>query len=49
MKYEVVVIWDDGRKDVYEYGTKEKAENIAQGYKMAFGNQIAWTGVRVKR
>lgn len=44
--YELVVIWVDGSKEIHTYETKEKAEKAGNGYKMAFGNQIQWVGVR---
>ena len=46
--YELVVCWDNGDIDVYEYATKEEAENAMQGMEMANGNQIAWMGTRKK-
>lgn len=48
LDYELVVIWDNGDKNVYEYATEEKAEEGAERMKMAFGHQIAWTGTRRK-
>ena len=49
MKYETIIIWYTGEKEVYEYDTREEAEKAAEGYRMAFGNQIQWAGTRVKR
>lgn len=49
MKYELVVIWETGEEEVSQYETREAAENAERGYKMAFGNQISWTGVRKSR
>lgn len=45
-KYELIVIWSTGEKEVHEYNSREKAKKAEQGYKMAFGNQISWTGIR---
>lgn len=49
MAYELIVIWDDGQKEIVEYPTEEKAREIEDGMKMAFGNQIQWMGIREKR
>lgn len=48
MTYELVVIWNDGQKEIHEYPTPEDAEKAGIGYKTAFGNQVSWYGVRVK-
>lgn len=48
MKYELVVIWNDGQKEIHEYPTYEDAESVGRGYKIAFGNQVEWYGVRAK-
>lgn len=45
-KYELVIVWSNGDKDIYEYDTKEKATSAGDGMKMALGNQIEWYGVR---
>jgi hypothetical protein len=47
--YEAIIIWDTGEKEIYQYNTKEEAERCCQGYRMAFGKQIAWTGTRERR
>ena len=47
--YELIVIWDTGEKEIYPYETKEEAEEKAEGYKIAFGKQVVWTGVRERR
>jgi hypothetical protein len=44
--YELVIIWDNGDKDVYEYPTREEAEKAELGMRIALGNQIAWSCVR---
>ena len=49
MRYELVVIWSDGDKEVYAYRNREKTERTAQEMKKVFGNQISWIGVREKR
>ena len=46
MKYELVVVWENGDKDVYEYDSMIQAESSGEGMKMALGDQIAWYGVR---
>ncbi len=46
--YELVVVWDQGPKSIYEYATEESAEDAARGMRMAFGHQITWCGVRKK-
>lgn len=46
--FELVVVWDNGEKDVYEYATEEKAEQAGANMKMALGNQIRWYGSRRK-
>lgn len=45
-KYELVVIWENGDKDVYAYKTEEEAEEKAKGMKTALGDQISWYCVR---
>ena len=47
-KYELVIIWTSGEKDVHEFESREAAEHAERGYKTAFGNQIEWTCVRQK-
>jgi len=46
MKYELVIIWSNGDKNVYQYHTREEAEIGERNMRMANGNQIAWSGVR---
>ena len=45
-KWELVVVWECGDKDVFEYSSEEKAQSGAKTYKWAFGNQVQWCGVR---
>lgn len=42
MKYELVVIWDDGTKETAEYKTQEEAEEIGAGFETAFGGQVVF-------
>lgn len=46
-KYELVVKWnyDLSDVDVFEYPTEEMAEEFANGYRAAFGDQV-WCCVR---
>lgn len=46
--FELVVVWSDGSKNVYEYETREDAERGADSMRMACGNQVSWCGVRRK-
>lgn len=48
LKYELVIIWDDGTKNVTGYKTKAKAEEIEVGMKKVFGKQIEFSCVREK-
>ena len=45
MRARLIVIWDTGEKEVHEYDSLEKAREIESGMKVAFGNQISWTGI----
>ena len=47
--FELVIIWSSGEKDIFPYATRERAEEIEEGYKMAFGLQVAWSCVRPLR
>lgn len=46
--FELVIIWSDNTRDVYEYGDREAAERAESGMRTALGNQIAWSCVRRK-
>ena len=46
MRYELVVVWASGDKDVYQYESREAAEKGERGMRMANGNQISWKGIR---
>ena len=48
MRYELIVIWETGEKEIHPYASREETEQAADGYKMAFGNQISWTGINRK-
>lgn len=49
MVYELVIVWENGDKDIYEYPTEEKALEAGKGMKTALGNQIAFWCVRKKK
>lgn len=46
--YELVILWANGMHAVYEYATKKDAERAERNMKMANGDQIDWSGVRMK-
>lgn len=48
MKYEIVVVWSTGEKQIFGYATREEAEQAKAGYEMAFGSQV-WVCVRERR
>ena len=43
--YRLTIIWYNGERDEYDYPTREEAEKAENGYHMAFGNQISWSGI----
>jgi len=43
---ELVIIWDDGSKNIYTYPDRGAAEQAERNMRMAFGNQITWSGIR---
>ena len=45
-KYELVIVWETGEKEITEHESQELAEKAEQRYKVAFGNQIQWSGIR---
>lgn len=45
MNYKLIVIWYTGEKNEHLYKTYEEAQQVANNYKMAFGNQITYTGI----
>ena len=46
--FELVVVWDGGNVDIYEYPTEADAEQAGANMKTALGDQIAWYGTRRK-
>lgn len=44
--YELVIVWQAGEKDFFKYNTREEAERAGENFKIAFGNQVEWYGVR---
>ena len=48
MMYELVVVWNDGNKEIYAYTNRTEAENGKRNMEMAFGSQV-WCCVREKR
>lgn len=48
MAYELVIVWETGEKDIFEYNSREDAEKSGNGFKVALGEQVAWYGVRRK-
>lgn len=44
--YELIVVWGDGSRNVYEYDSEDSAIGGIDNFRMAFGNQIAWIGIR---
>lgn len=45
MEFELIVIWDTGEKDISPYDSFESAKKGESYMRMAFGNQISWTGM----
>lgn len=48
MKYELVIIWDNGDRQIFEYDSEEKAEKALAGMYKAFGRHQLWGCVRRK-
>lgn len=46
MRYELVVIWETGEKEVHKYNSLGDAKDAENGFRMVFGNQISWTGIK---
>lgn len=44
--FELIVVWDTREQNIYSYETEEEAMRGAGRMRMAFGEQIRWTGVR---
>ena len=45
-RYELVLIWSTGEKEIREYESKEEAYRSAENMVVAFGTQISWWCVR---
>lgn len=45
-KFELVIIWSNGDKEIWEYQTEEEAKEAEEGMHVAVGNQISWSCVR---
>lgn len=43
--YRLIIIWDDGKREEYVFNDLQEAQIIREGYLMAFGSQVAWTGI----
>lgn len=46
-KYEVIIIWETGEREIVTKDTLKEAEEIVSGYKRAFGRQV-WTCINHK-
>ena len=46
--YELVIVWNDGNKEIYAYGNRTEAEEGKRNMEIAFGSQV-WCCVREKR
>lgn len=46
MKCELVIVWWNGEKNVWQYENEEQAEEVAKGMKIALGEQVSWYGIR---
>lgn len=44
--WELVIVWEQGGKNVYPYKTEQGAKDGERAMRMAFGNQIQWSGIR---
>ena len=44
----LVIVWWNGEKQVYDYQTREDAEQGDRNIRIACGNQVAYTCVRSK-
>lgn len=44
-KFRVFIHWADGGTEQYDYVTSQKANEVARGYKIAFGQQIDYIDV----
>lgn len=46
--FELVIVWSTGETNIYEYETREDAEQGGENFLLAFGLQVSWWGVRKK-
>jgi hypothetical protein len=46
--YELVMVWEDGDKEIHSYKNREEAESGKRNVEMAFGTQV-WCCVREKK
>lgn len=46
MAYDLVVIWENGEKNIYPYYTEEMAEDARRSMSKVFGNQISYSYTR---
>lgn len=44
-RYKLTIIWQGQDKDEFYYNNYDEAKEIENGYKMAFGSQIEWSGI----
>ena len=45
MRYKLIILWETGEREEYIYDSKTTAIEAQKGYRLAFGNQIAWTAI----
>lgn len=45
IKYELIIIWDTGEKEIHDYETYDAAKQGEENMRRAFGYQIAWAGI----
>lgn len=43
--YKLILLWETGEKETYNYNTRDEAQITADNMKMCFGNQISWYGI----
>lgn len=46
MKWELVIVWSDGSKNIYEYDEEGEAKRGGENMRFALGEQIEWWCVR---
>lgn len=49
MRYEAVIIWDDGKQQVFQKRSEKAAQKCCDDFKMIFGEQIKWAYVKEVR